>query len=599
MSAFQALFLHDSLVPSKALVDRMAEIDAVNPFCTPQFLEARTQQGDQPCLFHLNNQNEMAAGCFGFLRGKFLRRSLQIVSLPRLPDADSFWHGLWEFCLQSRIWHLQVDSYASPEAQIPILPGETARRERFEYILDLSSEDFQKRVSTNHGRNISRAVSAGFTLAQRPEDASVLVLNTCTVRDNAERRAYGRIAHWKAVKDADPSVKVIVTGCLAEQDKDRMRKLVPHVDGVFGTRELGALGDALAVWRGEYPDDDLTVDREIETVMGGAGEGIAGPYDPLRAFVNVQRGCSYYCTFCIVPHVRGRFDHRPMGDVLAEITAKAQAGAREITLVGQTVNAYKEPATGADFADLIEAVCAIPAVERVNFISSHPKDLNEKLARVCATLPKMNPRFHLALQSGSNPMLRRMNRKYTIEEFLERVGTFKRYNPSWAITTDLIVGFPGETEDDFQRTLDVCATGIFAQAYMFVYSPRRGTPAAVWHAANAVPHEVAQARFLRLKEVQDAAVRAYHDRKLGTTVRALIHGVSRKDPAKLSGKTIDNVTVNFPADEAVPDLAQPWADVIVEGASVWGVRGTCVGRAAAFDGSARPVTAPLIDLLAG
>ena len=294
-----------------------------------------------------------------------------------------------------------------------------------------------------------RAVSAGFTLAERPEDAAVLVLNTCTVRDNAERRAYGRIGHWKAIKNADPSVKVVVTGCLAEQDKDRMQRLVPHVDAVFGTSELGALGDALAVWRGEYPDDGFTVDREIDTIIGGAGEGIAGPYDGLRGYVTVQRGCSYYCTFCIVPHVRGRFDHRPMREILDEIRVKTAAGAREITLVGQTVNAYKEPATGADFADLLEEVCAIDAVERVMFVSSHPKDLNEKLARICATLPKMNPRFHLALQSGSNPMLRRMNRKYTLEQFLERIATFKSYNPGWAITTDLIVGFPGETEDDF------------------------------------------------------------------------------------------------------------------------------------------------------
>ncbi len=443
-----------------------------------------------------------------------------------------------------------------------------------------------------------RALSAGFTLAERPEDAAVLVLNTCTVRDNAEQRAYGRIGHWKAVKNADPTVKVIVTGCLAEQDKGRMRALAPHVDGIFGTRELGALGDALAAWRAEYPDDDFTVDREIETVMGGAGEGIAGPYDGLRAFVTVQRGCSYYCTFCIVPHVRGRFDHRPMREILDEVRLKTAGGAREITLVGQTVNAYKEPATGADFADLIAEVCAIEAVERVAFVSSHPKDLNEKLARVCATLPKMNPRFHLALQSGSNPMLRKMNRKYTLEEFLDRVGTFKAHNPAWAITTDLIVGFPGETEADFQRTVDVCATGIFAQAYMFVYSPRRGTPAAVWHAAGAVPRAIAQERFVRLKAVQDQAVRAYHDRKLGTTVRALIHGASRKDRTKLSAKTIDNVTVNFPAAEPAPDLARPWAEVRVEAASVWGVRGTCIGRAPTFEGVADRVDAPVIDLLA-
>ncbi|MEA2690346.1 MAG: tRNA-2-methylthio-N6-dimethylallyladenosine synthase, partial [Candidatus Eremiobacteraeota bacterium] len=187
---------------------------------------------------------------------------------------------------------------------------------------------------------------------------------------------------------------------------------------------------------------------------------------------------------------------------------------------------------------------------------------------------------------------------YTIEQFLERIETFKSHNPSWAMTTDLIVGFPGETEDDFQRTVDVCATGIFAQAYMFVYSPRRGTPAAVWHAANAVPHDVAQDRFVRLKAVQDEAVRAYHDRKIGTTVRALIHGVSRKDRTKISAKSIDNVTVNFPLVETEPDLSHPWVDVAVERASVWGVRGICVGRAASYDGAAQPVAPPVIDLLA-
>ncbi|MDB5041967.1 MAG: hypothetical protein JWN27_2693 [Candidatus Eremiobacteraeota bacterium] len=443
-----------------------------------------------------------------------------------------------------------------------------------------------------------RAISAGFTLAERPEDASVLILNTCTVRDNAERRAYGRIGHWKAVKNADPTVKVIVTGCLAEQDKDRMKKLVPHVDGIFGTRELGALGDALATWRAEYPEDDFSVDREIETIMGGAGEGIAGPYDFLRGYVNVQRGCSYYCTFCIVPHVRGRFDHRPMGEILEEIRAKTDGGAREITLVGQTVNAYKEPATGADFADLLEAVCALESVERVTFISSHPKDLNEKLARVCATLPKMNPRFHLALQSGSNVMLRRMNRKYSIEEFLGRIATFKSHNPEWAITTDLIAGFPGETEADFAQTLDVVRTGIFAQAYMFVYSPRRGTPAAVWHEKDPVPHDVAQDRFLRMTEAQDLACRAYHDRKIGTTVRALVHGISRKDRTRISAKTLDNVTVNFPMIETDPDVAHPWVDVRIEAASVWGVRGTCIGRTASYDGAATPVAPPIVDLLA-
>ncbi len=245
---------------------------------------------------------------------------------------------------------------------------------------------------------VRRATAAGYALAERAEDASVLVLNTCTVRDNAEAKAYGRLNHWRAIKRVDPSVKVIVAGCLAEQDRDRMPGLVDHVDAIFGTRELRRLGDQLEAWRAGFGDDEGTLGRELETVIGGRSAGIAGPYDALRAFVNVQRGCSYYCTFCIVPHVRGRFDHRPLAEILAEVRTKVAAGAREVMLVGQTVNAYREPASGADFADLLEIIAAVEGVERIAFISSHPKDLNEKLARVAATIPQLNPRFHLAVQ---------------------------------------------------------------------------------------------------------------------------------------------------------------------------------------------------------
>jgi tRNA-2-methylthio-N6-dimethylallyladenosine synthase len=441
---------------------------------------------------------------------------------------------------------------------------------------------------------VRRATAAGYVLAERAEDASVLVLNTCTVRDNAEARAYGRLNHWRAIKRADPSVKVIVAGCLAEQDRERMPGLVDHVDAIFGTRELRRLGDQLDAWRGGFADDEATSARELETVIGGHSDGIAGPYDALRAFVNVQRGCSYFCTFCIVPHVRGRFDHRPLGEILSEVRTKVAGGAREIMLVGQTVNAYREPATGADFADLLEAVAAIDGVERLTFISAHPKDLNEKLARTAATIPQLNQRFHLAVQSGSNPVLRRMNRKYTIEQFRERVAMYLAHNPGWAITTDIIVGFPGETETDFQQTLDLCATGMFAQAFMFMYSPRRGTPAAHW---EPVPQAVVQERFARLVAVQDAHVTAYHAAKVGTTVRALIHGPSRKDPHKLTAKTLDNVTVNFPAVEDAPNLAEPWVDVRLDRAAVWGLMGTAVARAARFAGPARALPPPILDLV--
>lgn len=431
-----------------------------------------------------------------------------------------------------------------------------------------------------------RAASAGYTLADKPEEASVLVLNTCTVRDNAERRAYGRVGHWKALKAVDPTVKVVVAGCLAEQDRGRMQTLLPHIDGVFGTKELKQLGDQLVAWRDDFGDDDLTISRELSFPVGGVGEGVAGPYDVLRAYVNVQRGCSYYCTYCIVPHVRGRFDHRPMAEIIAEVQTKIAAGAIEITLVGQTVNAYKEPATGQDFADLCEIIAAMPGVQRVAFVTSHPKDLNEKLARTLARIPQMNPRFHLAVQSASNPVLRRMNRKYTIEEYLERVATFLQHNPAWAITTDVIVGFPGETDDDFEKTLALVATGMFAQSYMFIYSPRRGTPAAHW---EQISSEIAHARLARLAEVQNLACRAYHERKVGTIVRALVHGVSRKDPTRFSAKTTDNVTVIFPAIESTPNASEPWVDVRIDAAHKWGVSGVAVGRAVTWNDAARPL----------
>jgi tRNA-2-methylthio-N6-dimethylallyladenosine synthase len=442
-----------------------------------------------------------------------------------------------------------------------------------------------------------RAASAGYALAKRPEDASVLVLNTCTVRDNAERRAYGRINQLKALKAADPAVKLVVCGCLAEQDKDRMQTIVPHVDAVFGTKELSALSETIARWRPSFRDGEETEERALLMPLGGAADCVEDEYAKLRSFVTVQRGCSYYCTFCIVPHVRGRFDHRPMPEIVADVRARVAAGAREITLVGQTVNAYRDPATEADFADLLEAVAEIEGVERLTFITSHPKDFNEKLARTLGAIDKLNPRLHLAVQSGSNPVLRRMNRKYTIEQYLEKVAMLREYCPDWALTTDLIVGFPGETEEDFERTLELCARNIFAQAFMFVYSPRRGTPASHW---EQIPAEAGAARLQRLIEVQDRSVRAHHERKVGTTVRALVHGFSRKDREKLSLKTLDNVTVvtpNVAPFDAASGASEPWIDVRIDFAFTWGAMGTPLRRAPAFDDPGRPVEGPVLSLL--
>src|SRR5580698_3642158 len=306
-----------------------------------------------------------------------------------------------------------------------------------------------------------RAASAGYAIVEEPEKANVLILNTCTVRDNAERRAYGRMNHFKMLKDADPAVRLVVMGCLAEQDRDRMQTLAPHVDAVYGTRQLRELGDRLVDWVPEFAGDDDGSAADLTNALGGTADAVAGPFSHLRAFVNVQRGCSYYCTFCIVPHVRGRFDHRPMGDVLRDIEARVADGAREVMLVGQTVNAWNDPVRGADFGDLCRAAGAIEGLERLTFISPHPKDFTAKIIRDLASVPKCNPRMHLPLQSFSDPVLRRMNRKYTAALFEEKVAAIRQYLPNWAITTDIIVGFPGETEADFVHTLEYVRSGVF------------------------------------------------------------------------------------------------------------------------------------------
>jgi tRNA-2-methylthio-N6-dimethylallyladenosine synthase len=453
-----------------------------------------------------------------------------------------------------------------------------------------------------------RAVGAGYAIATRPEEANVVVLNTCTVRDNAERRAYGRMHHLKLLKERDPAVRLVVTGCLAEQDRDRMHRIAPHVDAVFGTKELGELADRLGAWCLEYDDvetvDDETLASEAALVlpMGGTADGVTDAFSHLRAFVTVQRGCSYYCTFCIVPHVRGRFDHRPMHEIVRDVRAQVTAGAREIMLVGQTVNAWRD-ADGNGFGDLLhviagERTASSLAPERLTFISPHPKDFTEAMIAGFAEIEGLNPRIHLPLQSGSDRILRRMNRKYARAQFEERVAWIRRYLPDWAITTDLIVGFPGESEEDFLQTLELVRDGTFANAFTFIYSPRRGTPAAQW---EQVPREVSAERFRRLAEAQNAATRAYHERKTGTTLRALITGTSKRDSGKLCARATDNVTVIAPKPIDYDEDAyarEPWLDVRVETAHVWGVTGEITGRAETYSSPPKRVVSWPIDLIA-
>jgi tRNA-2-methylthio-N6-dimethylallyladenosine synthase len=443
-----------------------------------------------------------------------------------------------------------------------------------------------------------RAVAAGYSVATAPEEANVVVINTCTVRDNAERRAYGRMNHLGALKRANPGVRLVVTGCLAEQDRDIMQQRSPHVDAVFGTSELAQLGDQLEAWQPNFDAVDFSDDRVLLEPLGGTADGVAGPFSALRAFVTVQRGCSYYCTFCIVPHVRGRFDHRAQADIVADARERVAKGARELLLVGQTVNAWRDAAGAADFGDLCREVVAATGIERLTFISPHPKDFTTKILDDLASIAALNPRIHLPLQSASDPMLRKMNRKYTLAQFDAVARAIRERLPDCAITTDLIVGFPGESEDDFCATLEYVRSGVFANAFTFIYSIRRGTPAARW---EQVPHDVAVERFGRLLDAQNTITRGYHERFAGTTVRALIVGDSKKDARKVSAKSPHNVTIvaEKPADyDEQSYAATPWLDIAVERAHVWGCSGRLAGRAERFEGTAQSVMAPLLDLTA-
>lgn len=433
-----------------------------------------------------------------------------------------------------------------------------------------------------------RALSSGYEIIARPDDANVVVVNTCTVRDSAERRAYGRLGQLKALKSADPTVRIVVCGCLAEQDRATLRERLPYVDALYGTKELPALGDQIAAWSDDFGTEEVVTTRALLRQLGsGSVDGIVDAFTPLRAYVNVQYGCSYYCTYCIVPHVRGRFEHRPLAEILDEARARILAGAREVTLVGQTVNAYREPSSGMSFAGLLEAVAALPGLDRLGFITSHPKDLDDALIAALGRIPALHARLHLALQSGSNPVLRRMNRKYTIEQYRERIAAFRTACPDWALTTDIIVGFPGESEDDFAQTLAIVDEGLFAQVYAFQYSPRRGTPAARW---ESIAPDIVRDRFERLMEAVNRHVTAYHRRKLGRVVRALATGPSRKDPTRLAAKTSDNVTVVVPILGAPQRFAAtPWLEVEITAAGVWGCNGRLLGVATHEHASLQPV----------
>ena len=430
----------------------------------------------------------------------------------------------------------------------------------------------------------------GMVPAADVDDADVVVLNTCCIRENADNKLYGHLGHLKAVKDQRPGMQIAVGGCLAQKDKELIQRRAPWVDAVWGTHNVARAPELLAVAEDSgrpvfevldanpHPDlDDFPSALPVRRDQGWA------------AWVTIQIGCDNNCAFCIVPSVRGPEASRPFGQIVAEVEQLAAAGTVEVTLLGQNVNSYGRDVTtrlrGAPdwrsrtdlagfawasaerprprplFADLLAAVAGVEGIRRVRFTSPHPKDLRPETIEAMATQPAVCPQLHLPLQSGSDRTLARMHRGYTAERYLERLAAARAAIDDLAVTTDIIVGFPGETDGDFERTLEVVAEAAYDSAYTFIYSPRPGTEAAAYTDEMVRP-EVTAERFERLRVIVERSALARHEARVGRKEEVLVEGPSKRDPSVTSGRTAQGKLVHIPVTPGTLP-AGSWADVLV------------------------------------
>jgi tRNA-2-methylthio-N6-dimethylallyladenosine synthase len=390
------------------------------------------------------------------------------------------------------------------------------------------------------------------------DDADVIVLNTCCIRENADNRLYGTLGHLKSLKDRRPGLEIMVGGCLAQKDRDAIAQRAPHVDVVFGTHNVGRATELLA--------ESRRSGQVVEIVEAGElDEHEAFPSAlPVRrevdhsAWVTIQMGCDNSCAFCIVPAVRGPEVSRRFGDLVAEVERLAADGVTEVTLLGQNVNSYgrdlalAERRGGADvplrprFAELLRAVGAVEGIRRVRYTSPHPKDLRSDTIAAMAETPAVCEHLHLPLQSGSDGVLAAMHRGYTADRYLERLAAARAGIDDLAVTTDVIVGFPGETDRDFVATLEVVAEAELDSAFTFVYSPRDGTEAAEL-TDRFVDHAVSVERMERLRAVVERSSRRRNSARIGRVEEVVVEGRSKKDADQLSGRTRQNKLVHFPA----------------------------------------------------
>ena len=368
--------------------------------------------------------------------------------------------------------------------------------------------------------------------------ADLVVFNTCCVRENAEERLFGKIGEIKKIKE-NRDVILAIGGCMMQEKNmlDKIKKSYPFVNVVFGTHTLQNLSEDIykAIIKNEKVKDVIDIDGEIY-------EGLPIKRNSnYKASVTIMYGCNNFCTYCIVPYVRGRERSREPQKILEEITELAKEGYKEITLLGQNVNSYKGDTKIKNFADLLNEVCKIDGIEKVNFISPHPKDFTDDVIEAIANNDKISRIVHLPLQSGNSKVLKEMNRKYTKEQYLELVDKMKAKIPNLSLSTDIIVGFPGETDEEFEDTLDVVSKVNFEQVYMFIYSKREGTVAA--KRDDQVPEEIKHKRFDKLKELYESKIDENNEKYIGTNQKILLENLSKYNENTYEGRTSSNKIV--------------------------------------------------------
>ncbi len=416
------------------------------------------------------------------------------------------------------------------------------------------------------------AEAEGLELTDTPEDADVILINTCSIREKAQEKVFSQLGRWKALKAGSKPVIIGVGGCVASQEGDAIVKRAPYVDLVFGPQTLHRLPELIRERRASgQPQVDISF-PEIEKFDRLPEPRAEGP----SAFVSIMEGCSKYCSFCVVPYTRGTEISRPFEDVLVEIVQLASQGVREINLLGQNVNAYRGPYGDGEVADLgllIRAIADIDGIGRIRFTTSHPLEFSDSLVEAYRDVPQLANYLHLPVQAGSDRILSAMKRGYTALEFKQKIRKLRAVRPDISISSDFIVGFPGETDADFEKTMKLIEDIGFDQSFSFIYSRRPGTPAADLH--DDTPDTVKHARLERLQAHINAHSAKLSQAMVGSVQSVLVEGPSRKDPNELTGKTENMRSVNFPGH---PRLIGQFIDVVITEARTNSLRGRVATR---------------------